>query len=139
MNNQAAAKFERAHTITPTTAPVLLSHIFAERAKRLLNPAGGWHSPTVTNVHALMLLAYHATNAADGGNAWILHGAAVRLAMQLGMHLDPREPPLRNCGICVPTYAKTWAYLFAYDTHLTVTHGRPMGIDEVRLFFLCPC
>ncbi|KAI9184462.1 transcription factor [Blastocladiella emersonii ATCC 22665] len=83
----AALQWERQHHILPATVP--LSRLLVAHAKRLLPSMFETPVGRIESVQACLLLAAH-DNGQAAGNTWLLDGMAARMAVALGLHLDPR-------------------------------------------------
>jgi Fungal specific transcription factor domain len=66
--------------------PRPLAEFFALRAKALLDIE--MDSPTVVTVQALVLMSTHEAAFARDARGWLYSGMAMRLAVDLGLHLD---------------------------------------------------
>lgn len=66
--------------------PQPLAEFFAFRAKALLDIE--MDSPTVVTVQALVLMSAHEAAFARDARGWLYSGMAMRLAIDLGLHLN---------------------------------------------------
>ncbi|KAI9183046.1 hypothetical protein H9P43_003962 [Blastocladiella emersonii ATCC 22665] len=110
-------------------SPVLLSRVFAERAKGHMQRMGALHLQSIEGVQATLLLAYLAVE--YGGNAaWVLSGTASRLAIDMGLSLDLRATPFHRMRPNLPLWGKTWAAVYAMDRYTAMFNGRPPLIQD---------
>ncbi|PLN81989.1 Zn(II)2Cys6 transcription factor [Aspergillus taichungensis] len=78
--------FEARYHPTFITFPKSLSEFFADRAKALLDIE--LDSPCVATVQALVLLSCHEGSSNRDARGWLYSGMSMRLAFDLGLHLD---------------------------------------------------
>ncbi|KAL3476208.1 putative fungal-specific transcription factor [Aspergillus californicus] len=78
--------FEARYHPTFITFPKSLSEFFADRAKALLEIE--LDSPCVATVQALVILSCHEGAANRDARGWLYSGMSMRLAFDLGLHLD---------------------------------------------------
>lgn len=79
--------FEARYHPTFITFPKSLSEFFADRAKALLEIE--LDSPCVATVQALVILSCHEGSSNRDARGWLYSGMSMRLAFDLGLHLDP--------------------------------------------------
>ncbi|KIX00874.1 uncharacterized protein Z518_09939 [Rhinocladiella mackenziei CBS 650.93] len=123
-------------TLTSRQCPGLpdpLPDFFGTRAKLLLDLE--MDAPTLSTVQSLVILS--ATDAALTRDArgWLDSGAAVRLAVDLGLHLDPE--PYVQAGIISSEEGMIrkviWGGVFVHDRMWSLYVGRPVGIDDKNI------
>ncbi|KAL5357476.1 fungal-specific transcription factor domain-containing protein [Aspergillus floccosus] len=78
--------FEARYHPTFITFPKSLSEFFADRAKALLEIE--LDSPCVATVQALVILSCHEGSSNRDARGWLYSGMSMRLAFDLGLHLD---------------------------------------------------
>ncbi|KAI9188691.1 hypothetical protein H9P43_000112 [Blastocladiella emersonii ATCC 22665] len=125
--------FEFIRGLNVLNSRMLLSRLFAERAKARLFRLVSAHVHSVESVQATMLLVCHALNV-PGHSPWVLLGMAVSIAIDLGLHLDLRAAQFRKVQLCLPTISKTWAFVFATDRLVSMSMGRPLMIHDEDAF-----
>ncbi|PYI01408.1 hypothetical protein BO78DRAFT_435985, partial [Aspergillus sclerotiicarbonarius CBS 121057] len=94
-------------------------------------------SCTVSNIQALLLMAFLLHNNNDRNAAWTLTGSAAQLAIALGLHRSDVNNSLRL--IERETRNRVWYTLFTFEQFLCLSLGRPSVIDarEVALEAAC--
>ncbi|KAJ5435085.1 hypothetical protein N7491_005680 [Penicillium cf. griseofulvum] len=80
--------FEARYHPTFITFPKSLSEFFADRAKALLEIE--LDSPCVATVQALVIMSCHEGASNRDARGWLYSGMSMRLAFDLGLHLDMR-------------------------------------------------
>ncbi|KAJ4250906.1 hypothetical protein NW762_011556 [Fusarium torreyae] len=80
------AAFETRHHPTLITFPRSLAEFFADRAKGLLEIE--LDNPCVATVQALAVLSSHDIGSRRDSRGWLYSGMALRLAFDLGLHVD---------------------------------------------------
>ncbi|ESZ98425.1 hypothetical protein SBOR_1206 [Sclerotinia borealis F-4128] len=85
-------------------------------------------SSTLVNVQALLLLQLYQHNLSERNTAFMMLGAASRMAMNLGMHhegaindLDPIEREVRR---------RVWWTIYIHEHNACTILGRPCAIDD---------
>ncbi|KKK18127.1 hypothetical protein ARAM_007108 [Aspergillus rambellii] len=78
--------FEARYHATFITFPKSLAEFFADRAKALLEIE--LDSPCVATVQALVILSCHEGSSNRDARGWLYSGMSMRLAFDLGLHLD---------------------------------------------------
>jgi len=91
---------------------------------------------SILNVQALLLLQLYEHNAGERNAAWMLLGAASRMAVALGMHregtntgFDPIERNIRK---------RVWWTTYLFEKLLSVILGRPSNIDDREVSVTLP-
>ncbi|KAF2088896.1 hypothetical protein K490DRAFT_38069 [Saccharata proteae CBS 121410] len=82
----AGAAFEARYHPSFVTWPKSLAEYFADRSKALLELE--MDSPCIATVQALVVLCSHETACKRDARGWLYSGMALRLAFDLGLHLD---------------------------------------------------
>lgn len=77
----------RANPKDPTTAG---DHFFRE-AKRLIFENDEHENPRLTTVQALALMSVREAGCGREARGWVYSGMSFRMAMDLGLHLNPEE------------------------------------------------
>ncbi|KAJ4243815.1 hypothetical protein NW762_014692 [Fusarium torreyae] len=126
------ASFERCkHPELPTP----LSSFFANRAKSLLDSE--LERPRLSTVQGLAILSTHEGGATRDSRGWLYSGMAMRLAFDLGLHIDPT--PYVISGKMAPVEARvrnvTFWGTFATDRMWGFYLGRPFynALENVSL------
>ncbi|CAI6095281.1 unnamed protein product [Clonostachys chloroleuca] len=88
------AAFETRHHASIVTFPRSLAEFFAERAKSLLDAE--LDCPSVATVQALVVLSSHEIGSNKDSRGWLFCGMAMRLALDLGLHMNPKLHVLRG-------------------------------------------
>ncbi|KAF9904802.1 hypothetical protein EC991_002306 [Linnemannia zychae] len=113
---------------TDPTKPETVGVRFVEKAKEILDTI--YDAPDMYCVGALVLLSYQQMGTGGGYRAWMFIGLSIRMAQHLGlnrdcMKLNPHMPLLdreeRN---------RIWWTCFVADRLVSVSFGRPQGINE---------
>lgn len=104
-----------------------LSEIFSGQAQALLYAT--LDKPDLTTLQALVLLGYHEIALGRSSKGWLFCGMAVRLAHEMGLHLDPNnwdgeDGFSRDREILRRVY---WA-VFIADKQLSLFFGRPPAL-----------
>ncbi|KAJ3358331.1 hypothetical protein GGF32_000498 [Allomyces javanicus] len=126
------AVFERLHQLTVVNSPRLWSTWCAERVLRMLPSVTVSPVHQIETVQAILLVGNHYMNAP--GSPWVLNGIALRIAQDMGLHLDVRAPPFRTVNMCIPTWGKTWAFTYTMDRFGSALSGRPLMFHEDDCF-----
>ncbi|KAI9187767.1 hypothetical protein H9P43_002158 [Blastocladiella emersonii ATCC 22665] len=130
----AATKFELVNNISTPCDRMLLSGVFAERAKTRLFQIRSGAMQSIEGVQGSVLLTFHSCHIPGGNSKWMLSGYACRLAQGLGLHLDLRAGQFEKLDVCVPTWSKTWALVHMLDRVIAMETGRPLMIQEEEAF-----
>lgn len=86
---------------------------------------------SLANVQALLLLQLYEHNSGERNRAWMLLGAASRMAIALGMH---REGPTASFdAIERNVRRRTWWTLYLFEQNLCLVLGRPSAIDDLEV------
>ena len=76
---------------------MLLSYLFLKRAAAMLDPCAS-PLPTLENVQAQLLCARAAIEW-PSETPGVMHANGVRMAIELGMHMDPRASMFQQAGV----------------------------------------
>ncbi|KAI9188029.1 hypothetical protein H9P43_002420 [Blastocladiella emersonii ATCC 22665] len=128
-----AMRLEMANRITAVNARVLLSRVFAERAKHGLLRMDSLHLQSIEGVQAALLLTYYSLNV-PSMSPWIIAGTAVRIAQDVGLYLPPDTAQFRAVQRCVPTALKTFGGVFVVDCLMSLVTGRPAMLREEECY-----
>ncbi|KAJ3372650.1 hypothetical protein GGF31_001672 [Allomyces arbusculus] len=131
----ATSIFERMHNVTIMTQPrgtLLLSSYFAEKVLRMTHSTLVALVHQVESVQALLLMVLSFLHAP--AVPWVLSGTALRIAQDLGLHLDLRAAPYQHVERCIPTWGKTWALAYAVDRMVSLLSGRPLMFHDGDYF-----
>lgn len=113
--------------------PEPLADFFATRAKVLLELE--MDAPKLSTVQSLVVLSAVEALLARDARGWLDSGMAVRVAVDLGLHLDPQ--PYVEAGIIEPEEAmlrnEVWGGVFVHDRMWSLYVGRPVGIDDKNI------
>ncbi|KAG0030216.1 hypothetical protein BGZ82_007525 [Podila clonocystis] len=113
---------------TDPDKPETVGAQFVEKAKAILDTQ--YDAPDLYCVGALVLLSYQQMGTGGGYRAWMFIGLSIRMAQHLGLNrdcakLNPHMPILdreeRN---------RIWWTCFVADRVVSVSFGRPQGINE---------
>ncbi|OAL34833.1 hypothetical protein AYO20_05793 [Fonsecaea nubica] len=120
-------------TLTTRTYPHLpdpLSDFFATRAKLLLELE--MDAPTLSTVQSLAILSAVEASLTRDARGWLDSGMAVRLAVDLGLHLDPE--PYVQAGLITREEGMIrkviWSGVFVHDRMWSLYVGRPVALDD---------
>ncbi|ORZ37848.1 hypothetical protein BCR44DRAFT_1026583 [Catenaria anguillulae PL171] len=114
----------------PRTADFIHPSIHIEKAKLLL-PRVFTVSPSLSRSCGLLMLAM--ALAGDGaGSSWSLAGAAIRVAQDVGLHVDLGRLPIHEQfkGEQVRRAHVVWWCCYVVDRMLAMALGRPVAIRE---------
>ncbi|RVX74851.1 hypothetical protein B0A52_01128 [Exophiala mesophila] len=113
--------------------PEDLPDFFATRSKLLLELE--MDAPTVSTVQSLVILSAIEALLTRDARGWLNSGMAVRLAVDLGLHLDPQ--PYVQIGLLDEEEAMlrkmVWGGVFIHDRMWSLYVGRPVGIDDKNI------
>ncbi|KAL7753559.1 hypothetical protein RI367_001334 [Sorochytrium milnesiophthora] len=112
------------------------ANVHLHRARQLLHSAI-LGPPSLEKVIGLLLLA-RAEAGVSGCNVWQTSGIAIRMALDMGLHLDlERFPVLKQMShIEICRYRMVWWCAYLIDRALSVRLGRPVTIREDD--YCCP-
>ncbi|KAF8317098.1 hypothetical protein DL93DRAFT_2154390 [Clavulina sp. PMI_390] len=85
---------------------------------------------TVSTLQALLVLYWYLFTENHGKDTWRLVGNLVRLAVELGLHHDPREQPNTFSADEVQLRTRLWYIVLAHDRDASVMFGRPLAIQR---------
>ncbi|KAJ3360636.1 hypothetical protein GGF32_008252 [Allomyces javanicus] len=133
------------------------SRLLASHAKKLILDLYSAPAHHLTDVQATLLLSLYDTGI-PSGNTWLCAGLAFRLALSLGLNLDPRSQPaiptgrgptptpslmpgmgrevspdvlkLANCAPNIPSRMITNTVVFTLDRLSAASAGRPIMVQE---------
>ncbi|KAJ5636681.1 uncharacterized protein N7484_009994 [Penicillium longicatenatum] len=123
------AAFEPRYHPNFITYPRSLSDFFADRAKTLLDIE--LDSPTMATVQAMVVLSGHDIGCKRDARGWLYSGMAMRLAFDLGLHID-MSPYVANGSISeVEADVRRMVFWGAYtlDHRWGFLLGRPFRIN----------
>ncbi|KAK5216245.1 hypothetical protein LTR47_005411 [Exophiala xenobiotica] len=113
--------------------PEPLPDFFATRSKLLLDLE--MDAPTLSTVQSLVVLSAVEAALTRDARGWLDSGMAVRLAVDLGLHLDPA--PYVQAGIISAEEEMirkvVWAGVFIHDRMWSMYVGRPVGLDDKHI------
>ncbi len=107
-------------------SPALYGVPFADKAKAMLVPLLGY--PSTRTVQSLILLSCHEFGLNNDGVFWSFVGMALRMAQDLGLHLDIEHPHVDPRELAVDRL--TWWGVVALDRMLSLGTGRPVTIKS---------
>ncbi|KAJ5106420.1 hypothetical protein N7456_003095 [Penicillium angulare] len=129
------AAFEPRYHPTFITYPKSLSDFFADRAKILLEIE--LDSPTVATVQAMVVLSGHDIGCRRDARGWLYSGMAMRLAFDLGLHLDMSTYVANGSISEAEADLRSMVFWGAYtlDHHWGFLLGRPirMNLEDVTM------
>ncbi|KAJ5278857.1 fungal-specific transcription factor domain-containing protein [Penicillium angulare] len=129
------AAFEARYHPTFITYPKSLSDFFADRAKILLEIE--LDSPTVATVQAMVVLSGHDIGCRRDARGWLYSGMAMRLAFDLGLHLDMSTYVANGSISEAEADLRSMVFWGAYtlDHHWGFLLGRPirMNLEDVTV------
>ncbi|KAF7194431.1 ABC-transporter-regulating transcription factor [Pseudocercospora fuligena] len=109
------------------------AQVFFSRAQTL---SRGPRRASLDMVQALLLMCQYRQGTQSSNEAYLLHGLAVRLAIQIGLHSKTA------CGSLSPLDAeirkRTWFACVYVDSTLAMTYGRPISIPDNYTSFELP-
>jgi len=107
-------------------SPALYGVPFADKAKAMLVPLLGY--PSTRTVQSLILLSWHEFGLNNDGVFWSFVGMALRMAQDLGLHLDIEHPHADRRELAVDRL--TWWAVVGLDRMLSLGTGRPVTIKS---------
>ncbi|TKA56959.1 hypothetical protein B0A53_01360 [Rhodotorula sp. CCFEE 5036] len=113
----------------PARSPGLYGVPFADKAKSMLIPLLGY--PTTRTVQSILLLSFHEFGLNNDGSFWAFAGMGLRMAQDLGLHLD-----IEHANLDLYTRAVnrlTWWAVLAHDRMLSLGTGRPVTIKSKEI------
>ncbi|SGZ26904.1 BQ5605_C025g09992 [Microbotryum silenes-dioicae] len=131
----AAARFSEASSIVQLEQePATWGIAFANKAKQLLTPLLGL--PSSGTVASLLLLAHHEFGLNSEGALWMYTGMAVRMAQDIGLHLNIRRPTSDRRKRAQDSLL--WWSCVTMDRVLSIGTGRASMAKEHELFLPAP-
>ncbi|KAI9187992.1 hypothetical protein H9P43_002383 [Blastocladiella emersonii ATCC 22665] len=130
-----ALHHEVTNGLTVTNTPVLLSWVFAERAKTRLMPIGSANLLSIESLQGMALLAYYSMNL-HGNASWSILGIAARGAIDMGLNHNPTANHFLRGRVCVPTWALTMAAIYSLDRFEALVKGRPIMLQDTDCCFV---
>lgn len=91
---------------------------------------------SLQNVQALSLLMLYEHNSGERNTAWMMVGAAARMAISLGLHRDNTAHTFDSIERNIRR--RVWWTLYIFEHELSVVLGRPSGIDDEEVFVGLP-
>ncbi|KIW11440.1 hypothetical protein PV08_10740 [Exophiala spinifera] len=123
-------------TMTSRKCPHLpepLPDFFATRSKTLLDLE--MDAPTLSTVQSFAILSGIEAALTRDARGWLDSGMAVRLAVDLGLHLDPE--PYVQAGIITREEQiirkVVWGGVFVHDRMWSLYVGRPVALDDKHI------
>ncbi|OAP65349.1 hypothetical protein AYL99_01321 [Fonsecaea erecta] len=123
-------------SLTSRTYPHLpdpLPDFFATRSKLLLELE--MDAPTLSTVQSLVILSAVEALLTRDARGWLDSGMAVRLAVDLGLHLDPE--PYVQAGLITSEEGMVrkviWSGVFVHDRMWSLYVGRPVALDDKHI------
>ncbi|GAA5823365.1 hypothetical protein JCM11251_007582 [Rhodosporidiobolus azoricus] len=132
-----AARFSQSPAVRstdPSTPPGLYGAPFADKAKSMLISLLGY--PSIRTVQSLLLLSWADFGSNNDGSLWSTSGMALRMAQDLGLHLDVEQPHLDPYAQAVNRL--TWWAVLAHDRMLSLGTGRPVTIKSCEISVSLP-
>ncbi|KAK5206266.1 hypothetical protein LTR47_011014 [Exophiala xenobiotica] len=112
-----------------------LSHRWSQQGAELTMILG-YDNTSILSVQHELMRAFLLKNSGHGRAAWHLLGSAIRLAQELGLHIQSHLP--QSNGLSVERSLewlwhdeftrRLWAKLFTWDSHMALSLGRPLLI-----------
>ncbi|KAK5553011.1 hypothetical protein LTR46_009087 [Exophiala xenobiotica] len=112
-----------------------LSHRWSQQGAELTMILG-YDNASILSVQHELMRAFLLKNSGHGRAAWHLLGSAIRLAQELGLHIQSHLP--QSNGLSVKRSLewlwhdeftrRLWAKLFTWDSHMAMSLGRPLLI-----------
>ncbi|EXJ60011.1 hypothetical protein A1O7_04159 [Cladophialophora yegresii CBS 114405] len=123
-------------TMTTRSYPHLpdnLADFFATRSKLLLELE--LDAPTLSTVQSLVILSAVEALLTRDARGWLDSGMAVRLAVDLGLHLDPEPYVQANLISAEEGMIRKviWAGVFVHDRMWSLYVGRPVALDDKHI------
>ncbi|OQV10731.1 Fungal Zn2-Cys6 binuclear cluster domain-containing protein [Cladophialophora immunda] len=123
-------------TLTNRTYPHLpdpLPDFFATRSKLLLELE--MDAPTLSTVQSLVILSAVEALLTRDARGWLDSGMAVRLAVDLGLHLDPEPYVQAGLITCEEGMIRKiiWSGVFVHDRMWSLYVGRPVALDDKHI------
>ncbi|BGP57377.1 hypothetical protein JCM8202v2_005018 [Rhodotorula sphaerocarpa] len=110
----------------PGQSPSLRGVPFADKAKAMLVALLGY--PTTRTVQSILLLSWHEFSLNNDGSFWAFAGMGLRMAQDLGLHLDIERANLDPYARAIDRL--TWWAVMAHDRMLSLGTGRPVTIKS---------
>ncbi|KIW35184.1 hypothetical protein, variant [Cladophialophora immunda] len=130
--DQPVAKLIEVQTLAARSR---LSHRWSQKGAELMTYCG-FENPSILAVQHELMRASWLKNSGRGRSAWHLLGSAIRLAQELGLHIQSHPP--QSTGLSVERSLewlwhdeftrRLWAKLFSWDSHMAMSLGRPLLI-----------
>ncbi|KAK4623576.1 hypothetical protein CLAFUW4_05543 [Fulvia fulva] len=86
--------------------------------------------PSIEVVQCLIAISLYLQGTYSSSASWMFHGIAIRLAYQLGLHSG--GPPKSMDPIECEVRVRVWFGVLLLDRTMSMTHGRPSQILELR-------
>lgn len=134
-----AARFSQSSLIMPKDpkrSPATYGIPFANQAKQLLIPLLGY--PSSRTVASMLLMAYHEFGLNSEGALWMYSGMALRMAVDLGLHLNMSERG-DSFSVQAAIFDKlVWWSCFLLDRTLAIGTGRPVTVKDAEILIPLP-
>ncbi|OOQ91005.1 Zn(II)2Cys6 transcription factor [Penicillium brasilianum] len=133
------AAFEPRYHPNFITYPKSVSDFFADRAKTLLDIE--LDSPCLATVQAMVVLSGHDIGCKRDARGWLYSGMAMRLAFDLGLHLDMSSHVSGGSISAAEAELRRMVFWGAYtlDQHWGFLLGRPFRINMEDVTVDRPC
>lgn len=114
---------------------------FASRASELYSRSRDLQTATLTNLQGCILLAFHYYTSGISSHGWLITGACVRLAYELGLSEMDDEGSEVSEGldwVQKEEYRRAWWLVWELDTLGSILCKRPFAVDRNRMVVLLP-
>lgn len=110
----------------PSRIPISLADRYHQTALRALVEAGLPND--LEGVQSLLLLAQYSYHHPTAWTVWKTIGAALRLAVEVGLHRDP--PPGTMDPLTLDSWRRTFWVAYAMDRNLSIALGLPLCLSD---------
>jgi hypothetical protein len=124
------ASFGSHSNLSLITYPRSMPQFFSDRAKILLD--SHLDSPCVATAQALIILANYEESCQNIARGWLFGGMAMRIAFDLGLHIDSTEYVAQGILTIAEARARQVAFWGCYHSNLLWSFylGRPFSLDD---------
>ncbi|KAI4715778.1 hypothetical protein E4T48_08027 [Aureobasidium sp. EXF-10727] len=124
------ASFGSHSNMSLITYPRSMPQFFSDRAKILLD--SHLDSPCVATAQALVILASYEESCQNIARGWLFGGMAMRIAFDLGLHVDSRAYVAQGILTVAEARARQVAFWGCYLSNLLWSFhlGRPFSLDD---------
>lgn len=133
-----SARFSSHHQFT-TTAPNKRGHDFAQRARDIFTSTYLHRSPSLTYLQGCILLTFYFYTSGSVIQGWILVGACLRMAYDLGLSEVDSDASISIIDFVEKEeMRRAWWLVWELDTFASAVSRRPYAIDRKRMSVKLP-